>query len=141
MTGLSHSHKAGFTFFEVLAASMIASFVAGGTLLAFVTAARITGVQNHAALSEANSLAVQTIEKYRNRVAADDVTALNSLPVRAGAPAWVLEPFDALPPGGTVLTAAKRCSRVSPAPGCGVNCYQVEVRVCWDGTSVGACPC
>ncbi len=138
MNLFSHSNQAGFTFFEVLAASMIASFVAGGTLLAFVTAARITAVQNHAPLSEANSFAAQTIERGRNLVAADDP----SLPNSEAAPAWVSDPFDAAPPGGTEsILPAKRCFRVSP--GCGGNCHQVEVQVCWNipNSPPGQCNC
>jgi len=110
-------------------------------MLAFVTAARITGVQNHAALSEANSFAAQSIEKWRNRVAADDVDP-TSLPARALANTWVLDPFDLLPLGGTEsirLLGAKRCSRIGLA--CSGNCYQVEVQVCWNNSPPGQCHC
>ena len=44
----------GFTLAELLASSLIAGVVAGGTLMAFVTAARINRVGNTAAFADSS---------------------------------------------------------------------------------------
>lgn len=124
----------GFTFVELMMASLVSAIVGGGTLMAFVTAARIARAQASPAVAEANALAAQTIEWYRNRVAADDNFLLTQLFT-----GWVSDPLpgstdtESIQQGG----AAERCYRVTSA--CGGSCYQMEVKVCW-GNMTG-CPC
>ena len=124
--------EAGMTFVELLMASLISAAVGGGTLMAFVTAARISSAQMSPAVAEANGLAAQTIERFRNRVAADDAT-LGGL-VGAG---WQADPL----PGGagseSIQAGARRCYQVAAA--CGGGCYQFDAKVCW-GDLTG-CPC
>ena len=144
MKPFRYSNQSAFTLLEVLAASVISSFVAGGTMLAFVTAARITMTQDHAVISEANSFAAQSLEKWRNRVAADDNSLPNEAATMPDANAWVFDGFDASPPGGTesirnLGAGAVRCTRVRNA--CGGNCYQVEAQVCWNTIDPLVCNC
>ena len=65
--------RGGFTLVEVLAASVVASVLAGGTLAAYIAASRMAarGV-DHMARIEAEGYAQETLEKFRNHVAADD---------------------------------------------------------------------
>ena len=131
---------AGFAMVEVLVASLVASVVAGGTMMAFVAAARMMRTQDNPKLAEANNCAAQTIERFRNHVAADD-TWLNDQ-VALGWQADALTDAVSGCGGGTesiqTLGTAKRCYRVSPSPACGPQCYQLDVKVCWGPT---ACPC
>jgi hypothetical protein len=123
-----------------LAASLIASVVAGGTMMAFVTAARISRQQSSPLASEANGFAQQTLEGIRNKVA-DDSTWLSS---RAGL-GWVDDPMGGA--GGTesiTTLSPKRCYRVTPEDCDGVggtanDCYAVNVAVCWN--DLASCPC
>ena len=62
-------NRRGLTLIELVAAAVIGAVVAGGTLMAFVTAIRIssrTGATGVAFLLQ------QTLEKYRNHIACDD---------------------------------------------------------------------
>ena len=124
---------------EVLAASLAASVIAGGTLMAFVAAARIMKAQD-AKLPEADLCAAQTLERFRNHVAADD-TWLSTQAATGWQSDSLTDPVSGCG-GGTEsiqnIATAKRCYRVSSAPSCGPECYQLEVKVCWGAT---ACPC
>lgn len=55
---------------EVVVAAVIGSLLAGGTLMAFVLASKVSNEALQQA--EALSYAVETIERFRNRVACDD---------------------------------------------------------------------
>ncbi len=133
--------RRGFTLIEVLCASLIASIVAGGTMMAFVTAARIKGRQSSTTSVEATQFAQETLEKYRNYVAVDS-TFLSD---KADTNTWYP---DLLPSSGSdsesiLKTGAKRCFRVDRKD-CNADgtvdpdCYQIQVKVCWNG---GNCPC
>ena len=103
-------------------------------MMAFVTAARITGSQNNASMAEANDLAAQSLERLRNHVAIDDPL----LATEAGNGVWVNDDVPAA--GGTqsiIAQGARRCRLVQP--GCGGNCWQVSVQVCWN--NVAGCNC
>lgn len=133
--------RRGYTFLEVLLSAVIVSVVAGGTMMAFVTAARISRASNPAGYAEASYYAQQTIEQFRNRVA--DQSSDPWLSTNAGK-GWQADLLPA-PPGKNdpILDASpKRCYQVNTA--CGGACYQVDVQVCWTGASppvLGACPC
>ena len=127
---------------EVLVASVVASVVAGGTMMAFVTAARMMQAQDNPKFAEANDCAAQTIERFRNRVAADD-TWLNDQ-VALGWQADALTDAVSGCGGGSesiqsVGAGAKRCYRVTPEPSCAPQCYRLEVKLCWDDTTPCLC--
>lgn len=135
----------GFTLIEVMIASLIATVVAAGTLMANVAAARIVRAESHTMYAEASAYAQQTTEQFRNMVACGegnpgewfDIANCNP----TGVPAvWT---NDALPAGGSEsLTQdpnAKRCYKVTPAPPDCADCLQVEVSVCWNDLT--GCPC
>lgn len=124
--------RGGFTLIELLLASMASAVIGGGTLMAFVTAARISANQLTPTVIEATGLAAQTIEKYRSRVARDDGWLAAQVPL-----GWQT---DALPGGAgteSMQPGARRCFRVTNA--CGGLCYQVEAQVCW--TDMTGCNC
>ncbi len=148
--------RCGFTFVEVLVASVLASLVAGGTLVSFITASRLTGERALPETAEISLLAQETLERLRNRVDTDS----NFLPAQAtasvdggGNPVWIddssFAPADR--GSGSVLLAGggtKRCYRVIgedcdgdgiQAGGSEVDCYAVQVKVCWNDLT--GCPC
>lgn len=134
----------GFTLVEVLVASVIASVIAGGTMMAFVTAARINRTQSNPDMAEASGYAQQTVERFRNLVANDAIWA-GWIALNADG-AWH---DDTLPGGGGTEsiqqpagTGAKRCYRVTPedADGDGTtDSYAVSAKVCWKDLT--GCPC
>lgn len=132
--------RAGFTLMEVIMASVIASLVAGGTLAAFIAAARMTARQGSPAYAEAGGFAQQTLERIRNAVAADDTW----FQTQAAIGTWIA---DALPGGGgsesIQALPAKRCYLVTPRD-CdalpGNDCYSVSVQVCWRDFTGCLCP-
>ncbi len=71
--------NSGFTMFEVLVSSAIGAVIAGGTMTAFVTAARLVKDQDNPVKLEATSYAQQTIERFRNRIACTDPEWFNSV--------------------------------------------------------------
>ncbi len=79
--------RRGFTLIEVVAAAVIGAVVAGGTLMAFVTAIRI---HSRTGATDVAFLLQQTLEKYRNHIACDDdlwfSTATCQMNVRACTP-------------------------------------------------------
>jgi prepilin-type N-terminal cleavage/methylation domain-containing protein len=135
-----------FTLVEVLAASLIAAVVAGGTLMAFVTAARIVRRGSTIEHGEASLLASDLLEKIRNRVATSDYDLWFSSHASVTAPSswseWISDADSQLPAGGgarSILNArgAERKYLVRPedCDGDGLmgDCYAVTVKVCWDG--------
>lgn len=141
--------KAGFTLAELLIGSLIGSLVAGGTMMAFVTAARLNWQQGNPRTTEASLLAQETLERYRNHIACDggwfDIATCApnaSLPT-----AWTTDALPDPASGGseTILgPAAKRCFRVTQedcdgASGVG-DCFAVQAKVCW-GDDMTGCPC
>ena len=129
---------------EVVIASLVASIVAGGTLMAFVTAARMTASQDPVANAEASALAQETVEKFRNFVG-DDAMWNNWLTANADG-SWHSDP-PVVGSGGSesklTVAGAKRCYRVTPADcdgdGAADDCVAVQSRVCWN--NVSNCPC
>lgn len=61
--------RRAFTLIELVAAAVIGAVVAGGTLMAFVTAIRI---HSRTGATDVAFLLQQTLEKYRNHIACDD---------------------------------------------------------------------
>ncbi len=155
-------NRQGSTMVEVLVASIIGAVMAGGTVAAVVTAARMTRQSDSMASQEANGYAQHLLEELRNRVAADD-TFFRCAP----AAAWIngnssTTPVDTMQSGCTgnmpqfllppntsensIQTrypgTVRRCYRILPAQCDGVgpstDCFRVNVQMCWGG---GSCPC
>ena len=138
--------RRGLTLLEVIIASLVASIVAGGTLMAFVTAAKMTTSQDLMTNAEASALAREAVEQFRNRVTADeaDVTWWQNQAALTANDGWVAEPLPATGGSESKLNiGAKRCYRVRAADCDGVggagDCYAVQSRVCWN--DVSNCPC
>lgn len=131
-----HRGGTGFTILETLVAALLTSVVAGGTLMAFVSAARMVREESSPASVEAASYAQQTVERFRNKVATDDTW----LSTQAGV--WG---NDSLPGSGgseSILTtgASRRyCIKSVSAANCGGldGCFAIRAQVCWNGA---ACP-
>ena len=127
-----------FTLAEMLVASAITSVVVGGTMAAFVTAAREQQVKNGPELAEASGYAQQLLEEFRNHVAA--ATDDPFLTTRVGT-SWRNDGISPLPAGGgseSILNlSARRCYQVTTA--CGGECTQVQAMICWRDLS--GCPC
>ena len=131
----------GYTLIEVLVASLIASFVAGGTMMAFTTAARINRQQGSPVVAEATQLAQQTLEKFRNQVAADS-TFLQTADVGG----WITDDPQANPSTESIVNApnnTKRCYKVTAedcdGDGATGDCYAMQAKVCWNFT-ICDCP-
>ena len=134
----------GFTILEVMIASVIAGVVAAGTLMSFVAAGRMMDVRNNMSTVEATTLGQDSMEHFRNHIACQppwfDVNCTYIWP--AG---WFLDPFIGGGGSESILgAAARRCYQVT-SNDCGTgipnSCFIVDVRVCWTGDLVGACPC
>lgn len=131
----------GLTLVEVVIASLVASIVAGGTLMAFVASTRMTTAQDLMTNAEASALAQQKIEEFRNHVAEDD----NWLATEA-TKGWVVQ---TLPGGGGTESNlnpgpnARYCYRVTAEDCDGVggtgDCHAVQTSVCWNDLT--DCPC
>ena len=139
----------GFTITEVLIASLIAAVVAGGTMMSFVTAARITRAKSNVGTAEASNYARETAEKYRNYIACDSpwFNATTCAPTGGLPTTWqedALPAPDPLANSESILIggASRRfCVTAKDCDGGGVggpgNCYAIQVKVCWGGS---ACP-
>ncbi len=139
----------GFTLVEVLAASLIASVVAGGTLMAFATAARISRQQSSTAAAEATGYAQRFLEGIYNKVTQDSSgtwLGLNATSTWIDAPITDAEWFSKTGGSDSIRQGAKRCYRVTNEVHChqttGPDCYAVNVAVCWDKLDQPRpCPC
>lgn len=125
----------GFTLLEILVAALLASVVASATLLAFVAAARMARAQNNPAISEATGYAHQTIEAFRNKVAADQTF----LEAKAGL-GWQDDPLPRSGGSDSILTlGATRKYNVEKVDcdgdGTTGDCYAVTSRVCWNDSN------
>lgn len=122
---------AGFTLLEVLAASVLASVVAGGMMMAYIAAARMPPPRGIDPMLEANGLAQQTLEWIRNQVAADSTFFATQ-----AAAGWQEDPLPAAGSSESILnqTAVRRyCVRTADCAGVG-DCYAADAKVCWNGT-------
>ena len=135
----------GFTILEVMVASVIAGVIAVGTMMSFVAAGRIMGVQDNMAVAEAAQFSQQSVEHFRNDIACqapwfDAATCAYVGPVNV----WAADPLPPAPSGGSesiLQTVSQRCYRVNPSD-CGGgpgSCFAVDVTVCWN--SEPTCPC
>ena len=128
----------GFTLLEAVAALAIMVLAIGGTLMAFVTAERVTRNQNQPDYAEASGYAQQTAEHFRNRIDDDPAT-----PAFTTGPTWQLDqplPSPPAPPSPSILRqGATRQYRLTRED-CDVNgvidllvdkCYAIEVKVSW----------
>ena len=141
----------GFTLVEVVVAGAVASVIAWGAVSAFVAAGRMMSAQDSMATAEAATLAQETLDRFRNRVACDDWfnqpgCAINPAVLNT----WTDDPLPGgagtesiqSPPGAQrrYCLQSADCDGVA-GPG---DCLNVQVRVCWGGTvcpSVGgSCP-
>jgi len=123
---------------EILIASIIAAVVAGGTMMAFVTAARMTRLQSNPVLAEASGFAMQTVERFRNQVTAQPVPTWFA--TKAG-PVWYSDPLP-VPGAGTNTESllwkppTSRTYRVTAEDCDGIggvgDCYAVTFKVCWN---------
>ncbi len=145
------STRQGMTLVEILAGTLITSIVVGGTMTAFVTAARIQHVTASALAMRASDSVQELLERLRNRVAEDDAF-FEDKALATGLPPGVWLNDDAstqVPPLpiGDPAEEVKRVYKVqgkdcdndglvaSPGPPLGpaeVDCYSVTVKVCWD---------
>ena len=153
-------NRDGFTMVELMAGSLIATMVAGGTMMAYVTAARISRQQGNPAIVEATMLAQQTLERFRSEMACD---ADSFDPVTCNAKAvlptgdWTTDDFPnansndpAIAARGneSILTrpgtTPKRCFRVTKedcdGDGLTGDCFAVQAKVCWGDTTTCPCP-
>lgn len=137
----------GLTLVEVIIASLVVAVVAGGTMMAFIASANMTGPYNPtgpqdlSSLAEANDLAQQLVESQRNE---NGVVAGNPNPLsNQVALGWQAA---TMPAGGSAsqLTGARRCFRVVNADCDGVggpgDCFGVQAQVCWNNLAGCACP-
>ena len=136
----------GFTLLEIIAASLIATIVAAGTLSAYVTAARMQQQGGGPGHAEATALSQQLLEAMRNQVAEDSMFFLP--PANGGAlgAGWQQgNTVVTLPAPGSSESILNRparwCYRLDLAdPACISNCLvQVQTKVCWNDLT--ACPC
>jgi hypothetical protein len=124
----------GVTLLEVIAASVIGTLLAGGTMLAFVSAAKNT--RTSVAQMDAVGLAQQTLERFRNRIACDG-SWHNLADCTVNAAALPVSAVDPLPAGAPVNNfGGTRQYTVTPADCDGVggpdDCLKVAVKVEWN---------
>jgi len=129
---------AGVTLVEVLIAALVGVMIAGGTMLAFMTAKKIS--VGAAGVVEAANFAQQTVERFRNKIACDDpdwfTAATCSTILPAVPPGWTT---DALPGNPGLLSligqGGSRRYQVTPVDcdgdGTPGDCFRVDVKVAW----------
>ncbi len=117
----------GMTLVELIAAAVIGSAIAGGTLMAFTTAVRLS--QRSSNNVQVAQYAQETLEKFRNHVACDDRQWYDATTCQPLSPSGV----DALPSSHPSYVTA-RTYQVTPKDldGNGVNeSSEVQVTVNW----------
>lgn len=127
----------GITLVEILIAALVGVMIAGGTMLAFVTAKK-TSV-GAAGVVEAADFAQQTIERFRNKIACNDpdwFTAATCATTLPAAPAWTADGLPASPgPLSMIGQGGSRQYKVTPDDCDGVggtgDCFKVETKVSW----------
>ena len=119
----------GFTLIEVVVSAALAAVIAGGTMIAFVTALNIS--RRASGTAEAAHLAQQTMERFRNLAACDAghwfsaAGCAPSLPV-----GWQPDPGS---PAPAPVTAWEYQVTPTDCDGDGTNgdCLMVQAHVQW----------
>ena len=112
---------------------LIVFLSAGGVMTMAATATRVTRTHNTQTSAEAVGYARQTLERFRNRIAADSPWITGGPPV-----GWQDDPLPNMPqlPPSILSAGAARKYRVTPQDCDGVggpgDCFSVEVKVCWN---------
>lgn len=127
----------GVTLIEVIVAALIGVMIAGGTMLAFMTAKK-TSVGAAGAV-EAADLAQQTIERFRNKIACDDPDWFKAATCATTLPATPTLKTDGLPGNPGLLSVigqgGSRQYQVTPfdcdGDGTKGDCFQVDTKVAW----------
>ena len=137
------ARRSGLTLVEVVIASLVVAVVAGGTMMAFIASATMTGPysptgpQDLPSLAEANDLAQQLVESQRNEVVAQGSTLPGQVAL-----GWQTVTMPAVG-SASRLTGARRCYRVVNADCDGVggpgDCFGIQAKVCWNNLT--GCPC
>ncbi len=140
----------GLTLVEVIIASLVVAVVAGGTMMAFIASANMTGPysgnvtspnsvqgsQDLSTLAEANDLAQQTVDSLRNEV--QMVGATDSPVLQSKTPGqWYCGAAVPLAGSGSKLTGSPvRRYQVFKADcdgdGTTGDCYGLQSQVCWN---------
>ncbi len=125
--GMKRTPEGGFSLIEVTVASVLGALVAGGTMLAFVTATRLSHGSSDEAL--AADFAGQGLETYRNHVACDDGTwfASTTCAAQTTTPESNV-PLPALPSGTRTVTATPADCDGDTVLG---DCLQVVAKITW----------
>lgn len=131
------SPRSGITLVEILIAALVGVMIAGGTMLAFVSAKK-TSV-GAAGVVEAADFAQQTIERFRNKIACDNsdwFTAATCATTLPAAPAWTADGLPASPgPLSMIGQGGIRRYQVTPLDcdndGTVGDCFQVDANVRW----------
>jgi len=137
------ARTSGLTLVEVIIAALIVAVVAGGTMMAFIASANMTGPytptgpQDLPSLGEANHLAQELVESQRNEVVAGGGTLATQVAL-----GWQKVLMPASSPASK-LTGGRRCYRVVNADCDGVggpgDCFGIQAKVCWNNLT--ECPC
>ena len=152
MNPLSRSTpRGGFTLLEVMIASLVGAIVAGGTMMAYIVAARLMRAQDNPQVAEATWFAQETMERFRNMIACGQGSvgewfdqascapvASPPAPLGSGMPtAWTSDPLPAGAGTRSIVASgvARRCYRMTPADcdgdGTAGDCFQMDVQICW----------
>ena len=144
--------RGGFTLAEVLVGALIGAVIAGGTMAAFVTAARLMRAQSNPDITEVTSMAEQTLESRRNFIGCDSpwfdpttCTPAGGLPTTWQDAPLVDGQGQPYPPSSPQSILAdptlqrRYCVTPQDCDGNGAtgDCFSVQAKVCWNGT---ACP-
>lgn len=125
----------GVTLIEIIAASVIGTLLAGGTMMAFVLAAK--NARTSLIEVEAAGLAQQTLEKYRNKIACDSGWYAPADPACDPTTLPLANTDDALLPGTPLLEYGGTRKYTVTQADCDGNlvpgdCLQVKVKVEWN---------
>ena len=126
----------GLTMIEIIAASVIGSLVAAGTLSAFVAAVKISTASSNKA--EAGYLIQQTFERLRDKIACSDdgSTWFDAGCNQIVASAWTDDPLSVGTAPSVTAFGATRQYQVTPqdcdADGAPGDCFQVVTTLHWN---------